>query len=116
MSYRPSYTSGSWLAICDSCGRQFKAQELQLRWDNLMVCQGDWEPRQPQDFVKGVADLMRTPWARPESSDQFIPINYTSALAANAVTSGCSMSRKVIVYDTSKHELNAKSINTTTIG
>ena len=37
-----------------------------------MVCSGDWEPRQPQDFVRGVADKQAPPWARPEASDDFL--------------------------------------------
>jgi len=72
MSYKPRWDNGSWNVICDSCGRQFKDTELRLRWDGLMVCSGDWEPRQPQDFVHGVADIQAPPWARPESSDNFI--------------------------------------------
>jgi hypothetical protein len=72
MSYKPRWDNGGWNVICDSCGRQFKDNELQLRWDGLMVCKGDWEPRQPQDFVHGVADKQAPPWARPESSDNFI--------------------------------------------
>jgi hypothetical protein len=72
MSYKPRWDNGGWNVICDSCGRQFKDSELQLRWDGLMVCKGDWEPRQPQDFVHGVADKQAPPWARPESSDNFI--------------------------------------------
>lgn len=36
-----------------------------------MVCQEDYEPRQPQDYVHGVADIQAPPWTRPESSDLF---------------------------------------------
>lgn len=37
-----------------------------------MVCSGDWEIRQPQDFVHGVADKQAPPFTRPEQSDHFI--------------------------------------------
>lgn len=67
------YAHGQWNVICDVCGGKFKSNELRKRWDNLMVCSGDWEPRQPQDFVKGVADIQAPPWTRPEQSDVFIP-------------------------------------------
>ena len=77
MSYKSRWDNGSWNVICDQCGRMYKASELQLRWDGLMVCSGDWEPRQPQDFVHGVADKQAPPFARPEQSDYFIPFNYT---------------------------------------
>lgn len=72
MSYKPRYDSGLWKVICDECGREFKSNELRKRWDGLMVCDGDWEPRQPQDFVKAVADKMVPPFTRPEQSDQFV--------------------------------------------
>jgi hypothetical protein len=43
-----------------------------MRWDGLMVCSGDWEIRQPQDFVHGVADKQVPPFVRAEQSDSFI--------------------------------------------
>ncbi len=88
MSYRPRWDSGDWLAICDSCGRKYKASSLRLRWDGLMVCQQDFEMRQPQDFVHGVADQIAPPWTRPETSDQFATyctFNGTSCYADWAV-------------------------------
>jgi hypothetical protein len=72
VSYSPRYDRGDWASICDSCGRKLKASELRQRWDGLKVCQDDWEPRQPQDFVRGVADYQAPPWTRPEPSDLFI--------------------------------------------
>jgi hypothetical protein len=72
MTYRPRWDNGGWNVICDQCGRQFKDSELQLRWDGFMVCSRDWEPRQPQDFVHGVADIQAPKWARPEQTDHFI--------------------------------------------
>ena len=56
MSYPVRYDSGDWKADCDVCGRTYKASKLKQRWDGLRVCQQDWEPRQPQDFVRGVPD------------------------------------------------------------
>lgn len=72
MSSKPRWDNGGWNVICDQCGRQFKDSELRLRWDGFMVCSGDWEPRQPQDFVHGVADIQAPKWARPEQADHFI--------------------------------------------
>ena len=80
MSTPQYYDNGSFNVICDVCGRQYRAFQLTQRWDGLMVCQGDWEPRQPQDFVRGVADKMAPPWTRPEPADTFINpfVNTTS--------------------------------------
>lgn len=72
MSYKPNWDNGGWNVICDSCGRKFKDSDLQLRWDGLMVCSSDWEVRQPQDFVHGVADIQAPVWVRAEQSDHFI--------------------------------------------
>jgi len=59
------YVRGEWNAACDQCGRVFKSGQMRLRWDNARVCSACWEPRQPQDFVKGIPDNMSVPWARP---------------------------------------------------
>ena len=71
MSYTPVYTPGNWNVICDVCGKQYKASDLRQRWDNLMVDEGCWEPRQPQDYVHGIADIQAPPFTRPEAQDTF---------------------------------------------
>lgn len=57
---------GNWNAICDQCGRKFKASMLKKRWDGLMVCHEDWETRHPQEFVRGRKDTGHVPWTRPD--------------------------------------------------
>lgn len=59
-------------AICDRCGHKYKGSELKKTWDGLMVCEYDYEPRHPQDFVKGVKDDMSTPYTRAEATDTFL--------------------------------------------
>lgn len=78
MSYYSRYDKGDWKAICDVCGREFKASQLNKRWDGLMCCKQDWEPRQPQDFVRGVADPQLVPWVRDEPTDSFIAITISN--------------------------------------
>lgn len=76
MSYKPSYSKGDWLVICDDCGRKYKASALKKRWDGLMVCSNTcWEPRQPQDFVRGVADTQVPSYTRVEQADTFIDVD-----------------------------------------
>jgi len=74
MSYFSRYDKGEWSTICDVCGRKFRNQDLRQRWDGLKTCSDDWEPRQPQDFVRGVADYQAPVWTRPEPADQFVPV------------------------------------------
>ena len=97
MSYSPRYDRGDWASICDSCGRKLKASELRQRWDGLKVCQDDWEPRQPQDFVRGVADYQAPPWTRPEPSDLFIYFCdiYGSTAYAGVAVAGCSIAGNI---------------------
>lgn len=63
---------GDYNAICDISGFEGKASEFALRWDGLRVLRRFWEPRQPQDFVRGVKDDPTVPWSRPETADVFI--------------------------------------------
>jgi hypothetical protein len=69
------YKHASYNTICDGCGFKFKAEELKMRWDGFMMCKKDWNPRQPQDFVRGIADPQAPPWTRPEGTDEFVPFN-----------------------------------------
>lgn len=72
MSSHPNYVKGDWKAICDICGRVYLGSQLRKRWDGFMACPDDWEPRQPQDFVRGIVDTQVPPYVRPESNDSFI--------------------------------------------
>lgn len=71
MGYKARYDKGDWVAICDSCGRKFKASHLKRRWDGLMTCSEDWEPRQTQDYVRGKAEKQIPVWTRSEASNTF---------------------------------------------
>ena len=57
-------------ALCDVCKFKFKASQLRLRWDGLMVCKEDWEPRHPADFFRGRNDSHVLPWTRPDDGAQ----------------------------------------------
>jgi hypothetical protein len=116
MAYLPRYDKGDWKALCDVCGREYKASELQKRWDGLMCCHQDWEIRQPQDFVRGVADTQVAPWTRPEPTDSFIPFNFTQLLSAITNGTNCTIDIRYIEYNVEPKQLNATTINQTTIG
>lgn len=67
------FVAGEWNAICDVCAQKYKSGEMKKRWDGLMVCPNDWEPRHPQDFLRAVPDRQAVPWSRPETPDVFVP-------------------------------------------
>jgi hypothetical protein len=69
------YRSGDHYVICDECGFKVRASETKMRWDRLRVCKKDWEPRHPQDFVRGKRDKQRVPNPRPETLDLFLSEN-----------------------------------------
>ena len=84
---------GDWNAICDRCGVKFKGSALRKTWQGYFVCDRDWEPRQPQDFVRGIADPLAIPWARPKGAPQqitFCTPNGSSALP-DAGTADCAI-------------------------
>lgn len=116
MSYFNTYTRGDWKAICDICGREFKASKLKQRWDGLMTCQKDWEPRQPQDFVRGVPDPQLVPWNRNEAIDRFVAMS--SRMALNLVyTSLCSISTIIRrQYVTTATPINKSVVNANPLG
>lgn len=58
------YREGDWNAVCFECGRKFKASELKRSWKGYYVCPTHWEPRQPQDFVRGIPDNPSVPWVQ----------------------------------------------------
>jgi hypothetical protein len=56
---------GNWNAICDSCGRKFKALDLRKRWDGLYVCKDDYELRHEQDFLRVQKEKITVEFSRP---------------------------------------------------
>lgn len=73
------YRPGDHYVICDVCGFKLRSTETRLRWDKLRVCEKDWEPRHPQDFVRGKRDRQRVPNPRPEATDTFLEVNDVTA-------------------------------------
>lgn len=64
---------GDWNAVCYECGRKRKASTMKRHWQGYYVCPEHWEPRQPQDFVRSVPDVITPPWTQP------VPATYTFA-------------------------------------
>lgn len=84
---------GTWNAICDLCGRKFKAHQLRKNWKGQMVCERDFETRHPQDYVRARAERPAPPWTRPDSAPEFL---YTctpngSSAVADAAVADCAI-------------------------
>lgn len=57
---------GTYNAVCSMCGRKAKANQLERNWQGLYRHPYCNEPRQPQDFVRNVPDIMTIPWGQPQ--------------------------------------------------
>lgn len=82
------YIPGDFYRQCDVCGFKYHASETRMRWDNLMVCEEDWDPQHPQDFVRGRKDRQNVPLPRPEPTMQFVGplLTHTTAAAVPGAT------------------------------
>ena len=63
---------GDYNAVCFECGRKRKASTLRKHWQGYYVCPEHWEPRQPQDFVRSIPDVITPPWAQPRPADRWL--------------------------------------------
>jgi hypothetical protein len=82
-----------------------------------MCCDDDWEIRQPQDFVRGIADTQIAPWLRSEPSNSFIPFAFTPPPALISVSETVTLSIAVIKKDyTNINLINGSVINSITLG
>jgi hypothetical protein len=79
---------GEFNAWCDRCGVKYKSSQLTKEWDELWVCPGCFEDRQPQDMVRGQVDLQATPWARPEVPDNFLLVAAITGLTTQPFAPG----------------------------
>lgn len=64
---------GDWNAVCFECGRKRKASTLKKHWQGYYVCPEHWEPRQTQDFVRGVPDTQQPTWTQPMPAPVWVP-------------------------------------------
>jgi hypothetical protein len=70
------FKAGDWNAYCDVCGFKYKASELRKRWDGMMVCEQDWEPRHPVDLIRVRRERQKPPFTRPGGTDEFNEVPY----------------------------------------
>jgi hypothetical protein len=86
LHYRP----GSFYRKDDRTGFPQRAERTRKEWNGYIVDESVWEPRQPQDLVRGVKDQQNVPDPRPLPPNQFIDLTYT-ATTAQAYTDDASL-------------------------
>lgn len=84
MGRKLHYKPGSFYRTDDRTGFPRRAERTRKEWTGLIVDEARWEPRQPQDLVKGVPDIQSVPDARPLGQNVYVgPISV--ATTADAV-------------------------------
>ena len=79
MRERNNYRHGDHNVICEYSGFKIKRSEARYTWDGHLVKEEFWEPRHPQDFLRGKADNQAVRDARPEGDNDFISTNEVTA-------------------------------------
>ena len=130
MGHADYLRNGDYNGICDRCGCKFKFSQLKLEWDGLYVCtaNGCWEPRQPQDYVKGVRDDMSVPVSRPQGGNVFLDTIWWEVYPVASIikqinkpyvavsTSSSSLNYSTTYRGFSVKPVNGSAINIRTLG
>jgi len=88
---------GDWNAVCFRCGSKFKASTMLKNWQGFWTCSRCWEPRQPQDFVRGIVDVQTPPWVQPPPQDVFAAVCFPNGITAidGYAVAGCAIATYV---------------------
>jgi hypothetical protein len=86
------YEEGGWNVACSLCGRKRKGSYMEKNWEGLWRCPEHNEPRQPQDFVRAVIDIVTPPYVQVQTD---IDIQVCTAMGCSAIPGwampGCMM-------------------------
>lgn len=85
-SRNPGFQPGNYWVMCDRCGFDFRVRETRKTCDNLLVCKKCWEPRHPQEYVKGKFDKVAVPIARPETTETLYTTTLNGAILKGVKT------------------------------
>ena len=92
MTKPTGYFPGDWLAACYQCGRERLASTMRKHWQGYWLCPEHWEPRHPQDFVRGVKDIQTVPWSQPQSDLQLYVCGLNDRIAIPGyMLPGCAL-------------------------
>lgn len=72
MGRKLHFRMGSFYRTDDRTGFPQRADITRKEWTGLIVDEKVWEPRQPQDLVKGVPDIQAVPDPRPLGANVYV--------------------------------------------
>ena len=81
MGRKLHFRMGSFYRTDDRTGFPQRAGVTRKEWTGLLVDEKVWEPRQPQDLVKGVKDIQAVPDPRPLGANVFVGPIYLQVTA-----------------------------------
>lgn len=68
------YRPGGFYRLCDITGFKVRAERTKKQWNNYIVREKSWEPRNAQDFVRGRRDDQTVPDPRIRPDPTFVDI------------------------------------------
>lgn len=80
------------------CGKKVKSDQIIKRWDGVLVCKDDYEPRHSLDFIRVPTERGAVPYVSPEPADTFTgptcpyPTQYAMA---DIGTADCAMADSI---------------------
>ena len=76
---RDQYRKGGFWRIDDRTGFRVRAWDTKKEWTGALVSESQWEPRHPQDYVRGKPDYRGKANPSPEPIDDFLTVNEVTA-------------------------------------
>ena len=73
------YRPGEFYRCCDRCGFKVRNTATKKEWNGLIVCLPCWDPKHPQEAVRGRVDRQNVIDPRPEPEDVFVTTPVTAA-------------------------------------
>lgn len=99
------YQKGEHLVVCDRSGRVYDSSNTRKEWNGLIVGKDEWEPRHPQEFVRGIRENIAVKQARPggvksidlsTTIDDITPVS--GSVTSSVYTSGAADDTRPFVY------------------
>lgn len=95
MGRKLHFRPGSFYRTDDRTGFPMRAENTRKEWTGLIVGEGRWDPRHPQDLVRGVRDDQTVPDPRP-----ITPVLFTGPLYFQLVQDAPPQSYRVVLNET----------------
>jgi hypothetical protein len=90
---------GDWNVACSLCGRKRKGSMMEKNWQGLWRCPEHNEPRQPQDFVRAIIDIVTPPYVQVETDVNIQVCTYNSLAALPGYgLPGCMIPGRTVIF------------------